>query len=364
MRRARRAAWLALLSVLILVTWSATASAATLQPPIATGLAGPLQLAVAPDGSVYVGQAFAGLLTQVGDPTPLAVVPDGEVAGVDVTPNGRLVYTSSQYDQDGVATATNLSMVKQNGTTTELADLLALEQRRNPDAVNSYGFQDLTPECSATLAELKASLPPDVAEQVPDPDPYTGIVDSHPYAVAALNDGRAVVADAAGNDLVLVNGSGQPKVLTVLPPQPLTVPTGAAEGLGLPECVEGATYNFEPVPTDVEVGPDGMLYVTTLPGGPEGPELGPRGSVYRVDPRSGAATRIATGFLTATNLAVAPDGTVYVAELYAGQVSKVVGGAPQPVVGVPLPAGLEYHDGKLFVSYDVFGNGSIATIEL
>lgn len=36
----------------------------------------------------------------------------------------------------------------------------------------------------------------------------------------------------------------------------------------------GAPHNFEPVPIDVEIGDDGMLYVSTLPGGPEGPELG------------------------------------------------------------------------------------------
>ena len=39
----------------------------------------------------------------------------------------------------------------------------------------------------------------------------------------------------------------------------------------------GSTYYFEPVPTDVEVGPDGKLYVTTPPRRPRGPEpLGTR----------------------------------------------------------------------------------------
>ncbi len=59
----------------------------------------------------------------------------------------------------------------------------------------------------------------------------------------------------------------------------------SAAALELPDCVVGVTYAFEPVPTDVEVGKDGYLYVTTLPGGPESPALGARGS-------SGRSTRI------------------------------------------------------------------------
>ncbi|MGO1933184.1 MAG: ScyD/ScyE family protein, partial [Cellulosimicrobium funkei] len=102
---------------------------------------------------------------------------------------------------------------------------------------------------------------------------------------------------------------------------------------------------FEPVPTDVEVGPRGVLYVTTLPGGPEDASLGARGAVYTVDPWRGAVRRLATGFLGATNLAVSGDGTVYVAELFGGKVSQVGKRGPSTLVEVPLPAGLEW-DGK------------------
>jgi hypothetical protein len=34
------------------------------------------------------------------------------------------------------------------------------------------------------------------------------------------------------------------------------------------------------------------------------------------------------------------------------------------VVQVTSPAGLEYAHGKLYVSYDVFANGSVATVRL
>ena len=173
-------------------------------------------------------------------------------------------------------------------------------------------------------------------------------------------------ADAAGNDLLRVSPNGRVSTLAVLPPQPVSITAGLAAGLHLPACVVGATYDAEPVPTDVERGPDGMLYVSTLAGTPA------RGSVYRVDPVTGAFSRIATGFAGATGLAVAPDGTVYVAELFGGAISRVVAGAPQPVVQVSFPAAVEWSDGKLYATVDVFasfgpqgpvpGNGKVVTV--
>jgi hypothetical protein len=123
-----------------------------------------------------------------------------------------------------------------------------------------------------------------------------------------------LVADAAGNDILRVRADGTISTVAVLPPQPTVVTADAADALGLPDCAIGLTYNFEAVPTDVEVGRDGQLYVSLLPGGPEDPNLGARGSVYAVNPQTGATHQIATGFAGATNLALGPDGTIYVAE--------------------------------------------------
>jgi hypothetical protein len=111
------------------------------------------------------------------------------------------------------------------------------------------------------------------------------------------------------------------------------------------------TYNFESVPTDVESGPHGMLYVSTLPGGPEDPSFGARGSVYRVNPRTGHATLVATGFAGATNIAVDPAGQIYVAELFAGRISVISPhGTVRPLVDLPNVAAVEYSGGKLYAS--------------
>ncbi len=193
-------------------------------------------------------------------------------------------------------------------------------------------------------------------EGTPDEGPpptYTGIIDSHPYASAATRKG-VYVADAAGNDVLQVSRKGKVRTVAVLPPQPLVVTAELAKGQRLPDCTIGLTYNFEPVPTDVEVGKDGWLYVTTLPGGPEDPSFPPRGGVWKVNPWNGDATQLVGGLAGATNLALGRHGTIYVSELFAGRVSRIDHGTVTPLIDLPSPAALEYHHGKLYVGYDVF----------
>ncbi len=350
----RRGAALALSFVTFVVLMAAPAGAATVSEPIVDGLIGPLGLAVGQDGTIYVSQTFAGNLIAIDKKGGISEVaasdnPDVTIAGVDATGRGTLTYTTTGFS-DGQFIGT-VNRIRPNGKTTPLGDTGHHETVLNPDYVNTYGFQGLDAECAALL-------PPDAGLL-----PYNGGVDSNSYAVAILPDGSRVVADAGGNSLVKVAANKRVSTLAVLPPQPTTITADQAAMFGLPDCVADKTYNFEPVPTDVEVGPDGMLYVSTLPGGPEDPSLGARGSVYRVHPSTGAMTLIATGFLGATDLAVAPNGTIYVAELFGGRISKVVGGGGQLVAEVPAPAALEFAQGKLYATIDAFGNGSLVTIQ-
>lgn len=331
-------------AVLPLTALPATA-VATVSAPLASGLAGPLQLSVGSDGSIYVGQNFSGMLTKIkhGVSTTVVQAPEGaEIAGVDARGAGTLVYTTTTGASETTsATASALMRALPNGRTRQLADLYEWEHVHNPDHVNTYGFSGLSEDCKT---EWKGEIPK---------DPYDGLLDTHPYAVAIVPGGW-VVADAAGNDLLKVTPNGNVSTLAVLPGQPVPITAEDTEAFGLPECAAGSTYTAEPVPTDVEVGPDGMLYVSTLAGDPA------PGSVYRVDPSTGAATRIATGFVGATNLAVAPDGTVYVAELFADRLSKVVAGGPVSVAALPAPAAVEWSNGKLYASEYAFGDRTAA----
>ncbi|MEA2662434.1 MAG: hypothetical protein QOH08_2006 [Chloroflexota bacterium] len=362
-RRHWRACTFAFLATAVLVA-PATVSAKgktrhtptpTLSAPIAQGLAGPLQLAV-DKRNVYVSQAFAGLLTKIGPGgrADIAANPGGEIAGVDVGRHHEVFYTSSSSDPaTQTVTASALNRLKKDGSSVLVRDILTYESTtNNADGDAAYGFTQIDASCAAQWPVAEAG-----------PPQYTGIVDSHPYAIAI--DGRHnYVADAAANAIFDISKSGKIRVVAVLPPQPAVVTAEAATANGLPACTVGLTYNFEPVPTDVEVGRNGFLYVTTLPGGVEDASLGARGSVYRINPRSGKTRKIATGLLGATNLAIGSRGQIYVSELFANKVSRIVHGAPQALIDLPSPAGLEFANGKLYVGYDVFANGTLATINV
>ena len=223
----------------------------TLSAPLAQGLAGPLQLAVGDDGTVYVAQDFAGVLTKIGrhGTQDIATNPGGEIAGVDVSDDNKVLYTSTNPDASGTVVAAALNRVR-HGTSSVVADLYNYEATQNPDQVNTYGFESIPADCAAQLpAEL-------------GPPSYTGVIDSHPYAVASAGS-RTYVADAAGNAILQIGRNGHISTVAVLPPQPTLIPADFATANGLPACTVGLMYDFEPVPTDVEVGHNGMLYVTT-----------------------------------------------------------------------------------------------------
>jgi hypothetical protein len=224
------------------------------------------------------------------------------------------------------------------------ADTHAFEAKRNPDKVNTYGVVGYPAGADKQCIDgVFAGLTGGMAT-------YPGQVDSHAYSVAAYPKGW-VVADAGANVLFRVSGSGRVSTLSVLPPQPLVVSAEQAGALELPDCVIGVTYAFEPVPTDVEMGRDGYLYVTTLPGGPESPVLGARGSVYRVNPWSGRVTKVAGGFLGATNLALGKRGEIYVAELFAGQITRYSHGRSSSFAALPGVVAVETaRDGSVWAA--------------
>jgi hypothetical protein len=320
--------------------------------PLAEGLAGPLGLAVVNPRTMFVGQSFAGTLTRItrSGTTDVAVVgPRGAVNGVAVARRG-VYYTATRSDREGSVVRAELYRRSRGGSTV-VADLLEHEQVANPDGDVTYGFTDLSAECAALLPE---DLPP---------ANYQGIVDSNPYAVAAR--GRKVfVADAAANAILRVMPRGAVRTVAVLPPQPLEITADIATSLGLPECTVGEVYLFEPVPTDVEIGRGGRLFITTLPGGPEEPGLPARGAVYRVNPRNGRIVQIADGLVSATDVAIGPRGGVYVTELFADRISRIVRGTRTTVAELPAPAAVEFHRGSLYVTYDVFADGKVARVSL
>lgn len=360
-----RVALITMLAVALLIPVAAPAGAGSPHEPrvrtITDGLVGPLGLAVGNHGKLYVAEVFGGQLTKVSRRGEKTVVyrKDGVniLGGVAVDKRGKVVFTLSKGTAETAPpNRAFLSKLRRGGKAKHLAALSRFEVRNNPDADNLYGFVDLPADCDVSEAPI------------PQPQPYGGVVDSNPYAVAAARHGGYYVADAAGNSILKVKGYGRRtriKVVAVLPPVPQTVTADVAEQFGLPECVVGEQYNSEPVPTDVEVGPDGYLYVSSLPGAPELPGTG---SVFRINPWSGKVRRVTDGFSGATDLAVDRHGRIYVAELFGNRISVITHRGTRTFVEVNSPAAVELgRHGKVFATTNVFdgeqpGNGSVVVI--
>lgn len=328
------------------------APAASTQPPLAQGLVGPLAFDMDSAGNAIVGQSFIGQVTAVSRNGEVAPVFSSSGAAVGGVARGRggLVYVTERTDQGGPGTPVTLSTLSQvrAGRVKPLADILAFETAANPDQANTYGIPVISDACAA---------------QLPGPATYTGGVDTNAYALATQGN-TIYIADAGANAVFASNLQGDLRTVAVLPPQPAIITPALAGALGLPDCAIGLTYNFEPVPTDVEIGPGGVLYVTTLPGGPENPSAGARGALWTIDPRTGAATLVAGGLAGATDLALGRGGTVFVTELYANRVSRISGGTVTPLIDLPAPVAAEFAGGRLYVTYNAFGNGTLAQIKL
>lgn len=254
-------------------------------------------LAAAPDGSLLVADAGSGIVElRKGEGnlvTPLVGV-------TDIAPIGRGTMFAITGGGPG-ADARKLFRVS-HGSIEQLADLGAFEARVNPDG---------------------------------------GEIDSNPFDVAAAGD-KALVADAGGNDLLVVDQDGNVDWVATLPTE--LVSTANVKNLaGCPTpppgfefiCTLPAMFPAQAVATSVAIGPDGAYYVGELKGFP-----GPTGEskVWRIEPgtrhaacgTSPACRVVAGGFTSIVDLAFAPDGSLYVVEIDEASFLAVELGLPSP----------------------------------
>ena len=99
---------------------SASASGNRRAPnPLATGLIGPLAIAVTPRGDVIVAQAFIGIISKVDKHGGVTDLVSEEAFTPGVADGGQVLYTSA--GPEGVL----LKSVAPDGSTRVLADLLA-----------------------------------------------------------------------------------------------------------------------------------------------------------------------------------------------------------------------------------------------
>lgn len=170
-------------------------------------------------------------------------------------------------------------------------------------------------------------------------NPAGGPVDTNPYGALALPDGRVLVADAAGNDVIAVKG-GQTSVFAVLPKH-------GCGGHVTPNC------DREPTPTSLALGPDGNVYIGELA------HLEPGAARVWKYSASGKMLSWRGGFSSITGIAFASQDVMYVSQLFGdsggglpGLLTKVMQHSnARTSMPVPFPAGVAVDlDGNVFVS--------------
>jgi hypothetical protein len=187
-------------------------------------------------------------------------------------------------------------------------------------------------------------------------------IDSNPVDVL-FDRGRFVIADAGGNAIDRASFSGRVSNLAVF-----------ANRDGVPG--PAGPVSMQAVPTSVVEGPDHAYYVSQLTGFPF-PVGG--ANVFRVDPRTGDETVVASGFTNIMDLAFGRDGTLYVLEISnSGLLSGQADGAifaiprrgPQRQIELPpgtltAPGGITVGRDGLYVSNQTFvpGQGQVLRIQ-
>jgi hypothetical protein len=352
---------------LVVIPLSTAAQAGTAPRPadlpavtvVASGLDNPRHLAFGP-GGLYVAEAGTGgsscvtisgdslcegetgavaLVTRFGAVTVLSGLPSVLTSG-----EGAAGPSSMTFDHGRLAVLLQDAGVNPDGTTAVqgpgsdlLGKLLLAWPFSGPSRwfvrANLAAFAAANPQNPATLGG------PPGAESTYDSDPYDIVRYRHGYAIA----------DAAANDVLWLSPAGRLSVLTRLP----TVPTPFS----------GTTIDAQAVPTSLAVGPDGALYIGTLPGFPGLPGTS---RVYRLVP--GQAPTIAVNGLTmVTSIAFDHEGRLLALEYNTGgllappttpgalvQVDLATGAiSTVPVSGLSAPAGLAVGaGGAVYVAND------------
>ena len=271
---------------------------------VLSGLNSPHGLTFGPDGTLYVADAglggpyatnlpnqtgpgtfFYGLTGDIQSYNPTTHVQSTVVSGL---PSLALAGANTAGIQDLAFSHGNLyGVIGYGESTTETT-----KPDINFDSLVQFGLTPGFPPSVTSIADLGAY------EAANEPDGAN--VDSNPYSLAVLTNGKLAVADAGGNDVVGVSiapGGTALSTLAVLPATPLP---------------PGGPPSYQSVPTAVKVGPDGALYVSELTGYPF-----PKGQadIFRIDPTTGKPSVFASGFTTIGDFAFGPGGSLYVLDI-------------------------------------------------
>jgi len=261
-------------------------------------------ISAAPDGSIMVAVNGA-------DSKTIQVIRNGQVktmATIDAASSIQGIASIGSGNAFVTAGGTDLAQNGElykvsNGNAKIVADLAAFERNNDPDAFE--GLQWKNQLCEAI-------------------DGFSAGPQNNPYKVTVLDDDTTLLADAAGNTILYATTEGVVDYKAILSP-PLSEEgnylvrwyTGEDESI---ECY------VQPVPTSVAVGPDGYIYIGELTGAlAEGVPIGrsriwklPADATHAVcDEESpvGDCNVLINGLTSVIDVEIGPDGMLYVVEL-------------------------------------------------
>jgi len=328
----------------------------------ADGLNNPRYLAIADDGTIYVteaGSAGDEILYQstpeTGTPAPAeqvgargltgqvtAIAPDG-TKSVVASGLPSYLFGTEVIGPAGIAIAGDKLLVA-NGGAGPMTPMV--EPLENEDSVLS-----IDPETGDVTNIANIGL----FERSDNPDPNA--VDSNLYDLISTGD-AIYVTDAGGNTVYKVDpATNEFSVYAVIPGLP---------GPGANPARQGAS-EIDPVPTSLAMLDDGTLLVGLLSGAPFTP--GSAG-ILKVTP-DGTVSNFAGGLTMVTDVAVAPDGTIYATQLSAdflgdppkpGNIVRVrVDGASEIVLdGLVTPNGMAFDaNGDLYFVMNTIGPSGV-----
>jgi hypothetical protein len=328
-----------------------TTSLASAQPQfevVASGLDSPRHLTFSPTGDLYVVEAGRG------GSVSCAVLPGLGEFCLGLT--GAVTQVRDDGSDERVLTGLPSIFNESNGEALGPSDIAFTGGQKFVLSIGLGGSDNFRKEFGPEGAQLGTlvsgqlkhggwSLFADVLANEAAANPDGTDIDSNPVGLVRQGEGY-LVADAGGNAVVRASHKGTFTTIAVLPPGSALAPPF----LGLPP---GTQIPTDAVPTSVVRGPDGAYYISQLTGFPF--EKGDA-NIWRVVPGH-APTVYASGLTNLTDLAFAPDGSLYAVEIATdGLLGEPIGSL------VKVTPGASEHEtvaGGLFAPYGVaFGSGA------
>jgi sugar lactone lactonase YvrE len=282
---------------------------------VATGLANPRGMAFADDGSLYVAEAG------IGGEGPCAMGPEGnEECFGESGAVTRISDSGQERILEGLASraaAGGMNATGPNDVSVAGDDVYVLIGLGGDPAtrVDLGAGEDQFGHLFRIAADGLAMVV-DVAGYETENNPDAGPLDANPYALQ-MTESAGVIVDAGMNALLSLGEGGELATLAVFPNETATAP-------------DGVEIPMNAVPTGVAIAADGSSFVGQLTGFP----FPPGGAKVFQIPGDGGEPAVAyEEFTNIIDIALAPDGSLYVLEFNRGGILNIDPANPATLEG-------------------------------